>query len=278
MSRVVGIDVSSYQGVIDWRKAKSEGTQFAILKVIRKDLNPDKRFEENWKNAQDAGVTIAGVYNYSYATTVAKFKSDAQKVVNILSGRATTVWLDIEDKCQTKLGKALVDGILAYKAVIEVAGLNFGVYTGLWFYESHLKRYESQLSGIPFWIARYPHSSAMTLKDVPPASKKPAIKNTLVGWQYSSKGSVGGIANAVDLDEWYETGEVTEVRQESAYYPRYTGTTDSISKALASLGVDGSYTHRKKIAAANAIANYTGKTAQNTKMLILLKSGKLIKD
>ena len=42
-----GIDVSSYQGNIDWSKVKWAGVQFAILKIIRKDLNPDKTFEQN---------------------------------------------------------------------------------------------------------------------------------------------------------------------------------------------------------------------------------------
>ena len=47
MSKKV-IDVSSYQGLIDWVKVKAAGIQGAILKIIRKDLNPDKQFENNW--------------------------------------------------------------------------------------------------------------------------------------------------------------------------------------------------------------------------------------
>ena len=68
----IGIDVSSYQGTIDWKKVKAAGIEFAILKVIRKDLNPDKQFERNWAGCELNGVTIQGVYNYSYATTVEK--------------------------------------------------------------------------------------------------------------------------------------------------------------------------------------------------------------
>ena len=41
----IGIDVSAYQGTIDWTKVKASGIQFAILKIIRKDLNRDKQFE-----------------------------------------------------------------------------------------------------------------------------------------------------------------------------------------------------------------------------------------
>ena len=43
-----GIDVSSYQGLIDWKKVKAAGIEFAILKVARKDMTPDHQFEKNW--------------------------------------------------------------------------------------------------------------------------------------------------------------------------------------------------------------------------------------
>ena len=56
-----GIDVSSYQGTIDWNKVKWAGVQYAIIKIIRKDLNPDKTFEQNWKGCTAAGMTRQGV-------------------------------------------------------------------------------------------------------------------------------------------------------------------------------------------------------------------------
>ena len=61
------------------------------------------------------------------------------------------------------------------------------------------------------------------------------------------------------------------------YYPRYTGTSGSIVTALKAVGVDSSYANRKNIAAVNGISGYSGTAAQNTKMLQLLKNGKLIK-
>lgn len=62
------------------------------------------------------------------------------------------------------------------------------------------------------------------------------------------------------------------------YYPRYTGVSTSIVVALKSLGVDGSFSHRKLIAKANSIGGYIGTASQNTKMLTLLKQGRLIKE
>lgn len=71
MSKIV-IDVSAYNGAIDWKKVKAAGVDAAILKIIRKDLLPDKRFEANWNGCKAADMPLAGVYNYSYATTAAK--------------------------------------------------------------------------------------------------------------------------------------------------------------------------------------------------------------
>ena len=62
------------------------------------------------------------------------------------------------------------------------------------------------------------------------------------------------------------------------YYPQYTGNTNSIVDALKAVQVNSSYSHRKKIAKANGIPGYTGEAEQNTKLLALLKQGKLRKE
>lgn len=199
-----GIDVSSYQGTIDWKKVKAAGVQFAILKVIRKDLNPDKQFEANWSGCEAAGMTIQGVYNYSYATNVEKAKTDARKVVSILgSDRHPMVWIDVEDTVQKNLGQKLVDIIKAYEEVIRSAGMQFGVYTGKYFYNSYIKPYQNQVKDIPFWIARYPTDKVMEVSINPSANYKPAVHPILYGWQYSSKGKVDGVSGNVDMNEWY---------------------------------------------------------------------------
>lgn len=213
------IDVSSYQGKIDWNKVKSSGVQGAILKIIRKDLNPDKQFENNWKGCEKAGVPIVGVYNYSYATTLDKAIADAKKVLSILAGRKVKVWLDVEDTCQKELGMKLIRIIRAYQEVIEAAGLEFGVYTGLSFYNSYIKPWAYQLK-CKFWIARYPSNASMTVDRLPSTSKQPTIKHTLEGWQYSSKGQIPGIAGNVDMNLWYgDIMKPPEVQQSNPYDP-----------------------------------------------------------
>lgn len=191
-----GIDVSSYQGTIDWTKVAASGVEFAILKIIRKDLHPDKQFENNWNGCTNAGLPVQGVYNYSYATTAEKAKTDAQKVVETLAGRKTMVWLDVEDGCLEGLGRKLIDIINAYAEVIYGAGLEFGVYNGQYFYNTYIKPYGGV--GYPLWIARY------GLNDGTDNEKYKPNVDGYVGWQYTSKGSVSGISGNVDMDIWHE--------------------------------------------------------------------------
>ncbi|GFI10096.1 autolytic lysozyme [Lachnospiraceae bacterium] len=207
MSKKV-IDVSSYQGVVNWYKVKASGIEGAILKVIRKDLNPDKQFENNWKGCENAGVPIIGVYNYSYATTLDKARADAKKVLSILAGRRAKVWLDVEDTCQKGLGITLIRIIQAYQEIIEKAGLEFGVYTGLSFYNSYIKPWAGYLT-CRFWIARYRN---------PVTANQPVIKHTLEGWQFSSEERVPGITGNVDMNLWYgEIMSMPEVPQKNPY-------------------------------------------------------------
>ncbi len=193
---LTGIDVSAYQGTINWWAVKQNGIDFAILKVIRKDLNPDKKFEENWRKCDAYDLEVQGVYNYSYATTAAKARSDAKRVIAILGKRKPMVWMDVEDDVMKNLGKNLISIINAYGKVITDAGLQFGVYTGESFYKTYIKPYGGV--NYPMWIARYGKNNGKC--DV---KYQPQVPN-MVGWQYTSKGRVGGIVGNVDMNVWYK--------------------------------------------------------------------------
>lgn len=213
-SAVKCVDVSSYQGDINWNLVKSSGVNQAILKVIRKDLNPDKKFEQNLSGCKSAGVTFNGVYNYSYATTVAKAKIDAQKVLSVLNGRKCTVWLDIEDKCQQGIGSLLKDIVNAYRDVIINAGYDFGIYTGMSFYNSYIKPYASQIKCDKWWIARYYNGYSKMGLSVSPNEQynpKSTIGRDIYGWQYTSSGQVPGINGNVDLNNIYGKVQSTTV-------------------------------------------------------------------
>lgn len=201
------VDVSSYQGNINWSLVKSAGINHAILKVIRKDLNPDTKFEQNWSGCQSAGISVDGVYNYSYATTAAKARIDAQKVLAILNGRKCTVWLDLEDQCQQGLGSLLKDIIHAYRDVIVSAGYDFGIYTGPSFYNPYIKPYISQIKCDKWWLARYYNGyNKMAISINPNEQYNPQLMtgiHPIYAWQYTSSGQVPGINGGVDLSAIY---------------------------------------------------------------------------
>ncbi len=77
------IDVSTYNGKIDWKKAVSNGVEGAIIKIVNKQLERDGQFNNNYVGCHNQKIDW-GVYNYSYATTPEKAKSDMKVVCNIL--------------------------------------------------------------------------------------------------------------------------------------------------------------------------------------------------
>lgn len=287
------IDVSSYNGRVDWKKAKVYGCEGAILKIVRKDLNRDKKFNENFVACNENEIGW-GVYNYSYATTVAKAKSDMKLVCDILDkidkpSFKYGVWFDIEDKVQAALSKAKIAEIInAAQEVVESRGYVFGVYTGKSYYEEHIDR--KQIKCQNWWIARYYRGDArMQIATNPNEEYKPIMAN--IAWQYTSKGRFpktisNGNSGNFDLNVLYEepvkkkVEENTKkpVKKKIVYYPRYKGKSSSIVDALKSLSINPSKSNRKKIATLNGIKNYTGSATQNTRLLNLLKKGKLVKN
>lgn len=286
------IDVSSYNGTVNWEKAKAYGCQGAILKIIRKDLKIDNGFSRNYQACNENELAW-GVYNYSYATTATKAKSDMELVCDILDKIDKThfvygVWFDIEDKVQASLNKTKIAEIVnAAQQVVESRGYTFGVYTGKSYYEEHIDR--KQIKCQNWWIARYYQGDKrMQIATNPNQEKKPAGAN--IAWQYTSKGRFpkiisSGNSGNFDLNVLYKepvTKKVEEntkkpVKKKTVYYPKYKGKSKSLVDALKSLGINSSKSNRKNIALMNSIKNYSGSAAQNTKLLNLLKRGKLIK-
>lgn len=207
---IIGVDLSTYN-VVDWNKVSRPEIDFAILKIIRKDLTPDKKFESHWNGCQKTGILVQGVYNYSYATTTSKAIRDAKKVLEVLNGRKVMVWLDVEDKCQQGIGTKLISIINAYAEVIKGAGLEFGVYTGLSFYNTYIKPY----GGVkyPLWIARYGRNNGKM-----DAKYQPQVPG-MIGWQYTSKGRVLGISGYVDMNVWYKEISGISVAPSDAFNP-----------------------------------------------------------
>lgn len=252
-----GIDVSRYQGEIDWESVKKSGVEFAILRLgFGKDFanQDDACFLYNAKECERLGIPY-GTYLYSYAGNTADAASEAAHALRLLKGRTPVypLFYDLEEENNLQGGK---QGVLAiakcFVQKIEAGGFSAGIYACKSWHETYLT--DPWFDTLPRWVAQY--YSRCTLK------KRWDI------WQYSASGKVDGIAGKVDMDRMEEF---------CFCYPacRYEGC--SVAEALASVGVDASYAFRKKIAAKNSIKDYRGTAEQNLFMLALLKEGRLIR-
>ena len=191
-----GIDVSAWQGAIDWDTVANYGMDFAILRITEAGNVVDSCFEKNYSGCQKHNIPT-GAYKYSYAVTVAEIQSEARKVVEVLNGRKLQypVWLDLEWNNQRSLGAEQIHKLAeAFEKIITAAGYKFGIYCNVdWYLNvicSHLKKYD-------FWIACYPESDNGTLQE----RLRPDFG---VGWQYSSKAKIPGISGTVDRNVFYK--------------------------------------------------------------------------
>ena len=198
-----GIDVSSWQGKIDWNKVANYGMDFAILRITEAGNVIDGQFENNFAGCNKYKIPV-GVYKYSYASTVSEARSEARKVVSVLNGRKIQfpVFLDLENHRQRVLGAESIHNLAeAFREIIVAAGYKFAIYCNLdWYMNvicSHLKKHD-------FWIARYPANDNGTVVE----RLRPSWG---VGWQYSSKATIPGINTKVDRNIFYK--DYTEAKE-----------------------------------------------------------------
>ncbi len=186
-----GIDVSVHNGNIDWKKVKSSGIDFAILRAGygRELSQKDARFEENYKNAKAAGIPV-GAYWYSYAMSEDEARLEADVFLSVIKGKQfeMPVYFDLEEKKQFDLGKEKVSAIMrAFLERVESAGYFVGLYGSASSLKTHTA--DDIKSRYTIWLAHWTdqtnYSGAYAL------------------WQYSDKGSVSGISSNVDLDIAY---------------------------------------------------------------------------
>lgn len=205
MAEYKGIDVSAWQGKIDWGTVADYGMGFAILRITEVGNVIDSCFEKNYSGCQKHNIPT-GAYKYSYAMTVAEIQSEARKVVKVLNGRKLQypVWLDLEWNNQRSLGAEQIHKLAeAFEKIITAAGYKFGIYCNVdWYLNvicSHLKKYD-------FWIACYPASDNGTLQE----RLRPDFG---VGWQYSSKAKIPGISGTVDRNVFYKDYTVSKDKE-----------------------------------------------------------------
>ena len=196
-TEIRGIDVSKWQGEIDWKKVKAAGIKFAMIRLGYGSSKGDAcgldgYFEKNVKNAIAAGIDI-GCYFYSYATSVAAAKKEAAYVINVLQkykGVFTyPVAFDLEDKTQQGLGKqVLTDMVIAFGDAIEKAGFYCSLYSNPSWMKSYLDA--DRVKRFDLWLAHW--------------TDKTNYAGAYGMWQNSSSGKVNGINGNVDTDFAYK--------------------------------------------------------------------------
>lgn len=188
-----GIDVSKYQGTIDWDKAK-ENLDFAILRcgygsdIAKQD---DSKFERNVAECERLNIPYA-VYLYSYATTAAMITSEVNHTLRVVGNhKPFCVYIDMEDNSTTKLGKTTLTSFAEkFCQMIKARGHKPGVYANQNWFQNYLDVAKLHNAGYSIWCAKY-------------SDAKPNIAAEYDIWQYSSKGSVNGISGNVDMNYMY---------------------------------------------------------------------------
>ncbi len=201
--RAVGVDVSSYNGTIDWKSAKANGVDFAIIRIGYgdDDTNQDDPYAITNMNGCEAAGIPYGVYIYSYAISEREVDSEISHTLRMIQGHNPVlgVWFDMEDADGYKQyrhafnpythGDELTNYCLRFVNAIKANGYeNVGVYANRDYFVNVLD-YESLNSAGLIWLAHWGISS-------------PSMRCDL--WQYSDAGKVTGIPSyAVDMDMIY---------------------------------------------------------------------------
>jgi GH25 family lysozyme M1 (1,4-beta-N-acetylmuramidase) len=192
-TKTPGIDVSAYQGSINWSSVAGAGYKFAILRTTTKGGAMDTTFEANYSGAKNAGLSVSG-YHFSYSLSTSEAVSDANNLVTKLNGKKFPIYIDLEWSTQGDLGKQKVTDIAkSFIQTLQGKGYTVGVYSNTNWYKNYY--YPEQLSalGCKFWIAQYGKNNG-----VYDESWKPNVGEYI--WQWTSVGSVSGISGNVDLD------------------------------------------------------------------------------
>lgn len=223
---MLGIDVSTWNGRIDWNAVKRSGVKFALLRLgYGSDITSqdDNTFEYNYTHATAAGIPI-GAYIYSYAANAAMAKSEAQHCIRVLKGKKLQlpVYIDFEEDSLAGVAYTVAQ---TWIAEMKKAGYTPGIYT-----TSHWFRLYVGEHNVSKWIAYWGNDDG-TLCSRPAGSDI---------HQYTSKGRINGINGDVDLNYMYNTsilntGGTKPAEQKTDTLAKYT------DEQLADMVIEGKF-------------------------------------
>ena len=193
---IKGIDVSKWNGNIDWTAVKNSGINFVIIRCGYRGsstgvLVEDSMFRSNIQGAKAVGLKV-GIYFFTQAISEAEAVEEASMVLSLISGYGVNYPIFID----TERANGRADGLdratrtavcRAFCETIRNGGYTAGVYASKAWFNDNLNY--SSLSGYKIWLAQY--------------ASEPSFGNRYDMWQYSEKGSVSGISGKVDMNISY---------------------------------------------------------------------------
>ena len=190
-----GVDVSAYQGKIDWKKVKASGIDFAIIRLGYRGYESGKLVEddyakENLKGAAEAGLKV-GAYFFSQALNIRETDEEIQFILKILGDTKLEMPLVLDWEIPANTARTrkmdattLTDIQRHFCGQVREKGYQPMIYFN-WHQSEHLY-YLSELEDYPFWLALYQDRMSYPWK--------------IEMWQYTDKGKVPGIQGNVDLN------------------------------------------------------------------------------
>ncbi|MBD5452124.1 MAG: hypothetical protein HDR25_05745 [Lachnospiraceae bacterium] len=206
-----GIDVSKYQGDIDWEKAKKAGVYFAFIRVGYRGygeegkIASDDNAKKNIQKAHDAGIKV-GIYFFSQAINKPEASEEADYCINFLKNNSLADYISLPVVIDYEYSSGSTKGRLenanlsksTHQSIcdrfvqdVRDAGYKGGIYANYQMLTNDMQPTSSSLyNNTQYWIARYNEATHYS--------------NNYRFWQYSSKGKVDGISGNVDCNFWYE--------------------------------------------------------------------------
>ena len=186
------IDVSTWQGSIDFKKVKSAGYDYVIIRAGygKEKSQKDNMFETNYKKAKSAGLKV-GAYWFSYAMSPSTATAEADACLSCIKGKKfeLPVYYDMEyQPAMSTSNSNYTKMAVNFCNKLKSNGFKSGVYSSASVYDYLLNRTTLKNNGISIWNAEW--------------YIKPSI--TCDVWQYSETGRINGISTAVDLNYIYD--------------------------------------------------------------------------
>ena len=191
MSTTPGIDVSRWQGKINWKKVAAAGYRFAVIRATIGHHYTDSRFYVNWNGAQEAGLLIS---TYHVVKPSHPASSQIDRFLDVLGSRKADLPLVLDIELDDDLSPADITICIrdCLQKVEQQEGRKPIIYTGKWFWDAQVLP-SSEWSKYDLWVANYGVSTPSL----------PTGWNRWRFWQYSETGSVPGINSSTTDLNWF---------------------------------------------------------------------------